>query len=55
MPPCDSDCTRILVVDDDPLNLQVVVNYMALEKISVRTCTSGPEALSEIERNINKT
>lgn len=36
---------RILVVDDEPVNLQVVRNYLALENFDLTTAVSGEEAL----------
>ncbi|TFH43531.1 MAG: response regulator, partial [Chrysiogenales bacterium] len=41
---------RILVVDDETVNLQVMVNYLSLEGYVVLTATSGPEALETVER-----
>ncbi len=40
---------RVLVVDDEGVNLQVMVNYLSLEGYEVRTAVSGPEALQIIE------
>jgi two-component system, sensor histidine kinase ChiS len=39
----------VLVVDDDPVNLQVVVNHLSLLEISVAACKDGREALDRIE------
>ncbi|BDA78681.1 hypothetical protein LPTSP3_g16110 [Leptospira kobayashii] len=36
---------RILVVDDEPINLQVIQNYLSLQKIQAVTVSSGKEAL----------
>ncbi len=41
--------SRILVVDDDPVNLQVVTNHLSFLNISVNTCTNGMSALEKIE------
>jgi two-component system sensor histidine kinase ChiS len=45
----DGEC-RILIVDDEPINLQVLVNYFLLDKYSVTTCLNGFEALEKIEK-----
>jgi sensor histidine kinase YesM len=39
------DCCTILIVDNDPVNLQVLSNVLRLEKHAVVTAASGPEAL----------
>jgi CHASE2 domain-containing sensor protein/class 3 adenylate cyclase len=36
---------RILIVDDDPVNLQVLHNYLSLENYAVTAASSGSEAL----------
>ncbi|MFZ5642929.1 MAG: ABC transporter substrate binding protein [Bacillota bacterium] len=41
----------VLVVDDDPASLQVLINLLALEGHSVIAITSGPEALEELSWN----
>ncbi|MFS0723231.1 ATP-binding protein [Paenibacillus sp. 1P07SE] len=43
--------SQILVVDDDPINLQVLINALSLEKHDVIPVRSGGEALQEITRN----
>lgn len=40
----------ILAVDDDPINLQVLVNQLSLQGYRLVTATSGPQALSIIDR-----
>jgi two-component system sensor histidine kinase ChiS len=40
---------QILVVDDDPVNLQVVANHLLLENISFQTALDGAAALARIE------
>ncbi|MCP4715930.1 MAG: response regulator [Deltaproteobacteria bacterium] len=50
-PQAETDSAGVLVVDDDRVNLQVVVNYMALRNITTRTCTGGAEALEDVARN----
>ena len=40
---------RVLVVDDDPVNLRVAANYLSFQNIRVSTSTSGQDALDRIE------
>ena len=40
---------RILAVDDDPVNLQVIHNHLELEGMAVTTVANGHEALALIE------
>lgn len=40
---------QVLVVDDDPVNLQVVANHLSLENISFCTASDGEAALKRIE------
>jgi len=44
-------CPRILAVDDDPVNLQVVVNALSLEGMEVHATSSGTECLAWMESN----
>lgn len=46
--PGGPDCD-ILVVDDDPVNLQVMVNLLSLQKYNVRTAGGGIDALLLLE------
>lgn len=39
---------RILVVDDEPVNIQVLINHLSLEKYNVVTATDGQTALKLI-------
>jgi two-component system, sensor histidine kinase ChiS len=39
---------KILVVDDDPVSLQLIVNFLNLENYQVFTAQNGVEALAEI-------
>jgi len=39
---------RILVVDDEPVNVQALVNYLSLAKFEVTTAVSGAEALERL-------
>jgi len=41
---------RILVVDDDPVNLRVVSNFLSSPEVSISTCTNGMEALERIQQ-----
>lgn len=40
---------RILAVDDDPVNLQVVRNHLELEGMAVTAAATGPEALAHFD------
>ncbi|MCP4605348.1 MAG: response regulator [Proteobacteria bacterium] len=40
---------KVLVVDDDPVNIQVAVNILAMEEMAVTTAGSGREAMKLIE------
>ncbi|MDM8557210.1 two-component regulator propeller domain-containing protein [Candidatus Parabeggiatoa sp. HSG14] len=44
-----ADQFKILIVDDEPVNLQVLHNYLSLEDYRIIQATSGPEALAFIE------
>ncbi len=41
---------RILVVDDEPVNRQVLVNQLAAQGYEITPAASGPEALAAIDR-----
>jgi len=41
---------RILVVDDEPVNLQVMINYLSLDGYEVVAAGTGPEALEKLRR-----
>ena len=41
---------RVLIVDDEPLNIQVLVNILKLEDYELLTAADGREALSILER-----
>jgi two-component system, sensor histidine kinase ChiS len=43
---------RILAVDDDPVNLQVVANHLAFRNVEVITAASGMQAVAAIESGI---
>lgn len=40
---------KILIVDDEPINLQVLVNHLSLHHYVVTQASSGPEALALLE------
>lgn len=42
---------RILVIDDDPVNLKVITNILSKSYYDIRTVTSGEEALFLLENN----
>ncbi|MFD0868492.1 ATP-binding protein [Paenibacillus residui] len=44
-----SDPSRILVVDDDPVNLNVIYNILSSEGFDITAVTSGSEALSMLD------
>ena len=46
---CDGGGCRILVVDDEPVNLQVLKNQLTLEYYSVTTAAGGKEALAVLK------
>jgi class 3 adenylate cyclase len=45
-----SACRRILVVDDTPQNVKLLVDLLSVRDYDVTTATSGPEALASIRR-----
>ncbi|WP_150269972.1 ATP-binding protein [Paenibacillus tepidiphilus] len=47
--PSEAECCYILVVDNDPVNRQVLANALRLEKHAVITASSGPEALARMQ------
>jgi signal transduction histidine kinase/serine phosphatase RsbU (regulator of sigma subunit) len=46
MPLNKSEQLSILIVDDEPVNLQVLYNYLSLQNYRIVQATSGPEALA---------
>jgi len=40
---------QVLIVDDDPVNLRVASNYLALDAVSSRAVSNGIDALRQIE------
>ncbi|MDT9176269.1 MAG: adenylate/guanylate cyclase domain-containing protein [Limnospira sp. PMC 1291.21] len=45
----DNNQFKIMIVDDDPINLQVLANYLYLENYAVTQATNGMEALKILE------
>ncbi|MGD1939269.1 MAG: response regulator [Cyanophyceae cyanobacterium] len=53
LPALDSDDKfRILIVDDEPINLQVLVNHLSLEDFAVTQANNGVEALAFIDQGL---
>ncbi|MEM9771196.1 MAG: response regulator [Cyanobacteria bacterium P01_D01_bin.73] len=46
------DNFKILIVDDEPINLQVLVNHLSPENFAVTQASNGVEALALIERGL---
>ena len=44
---------KVLVVDDDPANLQVLINNLSLENYDIAQATNGPEALALLEGGLD--
>ncbi len=44
-----SNASKILIVDDEPINLQVLHNYLSMQNYNIVEATSGYEALKFIE------
>ena len=47
--PYSGNASKILIVDDEPVNLQVLHNYLSLQNYSILHAGSGQEALKFIE------
>jgi two-component system sensor histidine kinase ChiS len=45
----DSEKVKLLIVDDEPVNLQVLVNHLSLENYTIASASNGLEALKIIE------
>ncbi|HEY9729111.1 MAG TPA: ATP-binding protein [Chroococcales cyanobacterium] len=43
---------KILIVDDEPVNLQVLINHLALEDYAITQANNGLEALAIIEQGL---
>lgn len=48
-PPQQKGAARILIVDDDPINLQVLLNQLNLAGYEVMTATTGQEVLEMVQ------
>ena len=48
----DTQAFVILVVDDEPVNRQVIVNYLSLNKYRVIQASNGPDALRMMENGL---
>jgi two-component system sensor histidine kinase ChiS len=49
----DHEQFRVLIVDDEPVNLQVLSNHLTLENYRVTRASSGPEALQILHSGQN--
>jgi class 3 adenylate cyclase/ActR/RegA family two-component response regulator len=47
----NNDKLNILIVDDDPINLQVLNNHLSLQHYSVEQAISGADAIKKVEQN----
>ncbi len=45
----DLEQLKVLIVDDEPVNLQVLVNYLSLQNYSITQASNGQEALKLLE------
>ncbi|HSQ40858.1 MAG TPA: ATP-binding protein [Fibrobacteraceae bacterium] len=48
--PLPPDAPRLLLVDDEPVNLQVLINQLAAEEFDLQVAGNGQEALNQIEQ-----
>jgi two-component system sensor histidine kinase ChiS len=48
--PGSGERKKIIVVDDEPVNLQVIINHLSLEGYDVITAESGAELFAELDR-----
>ncbi len=48
-----ADMPLVLVIDDDPITLQIVANQLSLHNYIVQTASSGTEALSRIDGGLS--
>ncbi len=51
-PTASSNGYRVLVVDDEPVNVQALVNYLTLANYEVGTATNGQEALDFLSSDL---
>ncbi len=45
---------KIMIVDDEPVNLQVLINHLSLQNYAITQASSGPEALALLQENALK-
>ncbi len=50
--PSESQSFKVLIVDDEPINLQVLVNHLSLQNYTVFQASNGIEALEQIEKGL---
>ncbi|MDY6806375.1 MAG: SpoIIE family protein phosphatase [Cyanobacteriota bacterium] len=50
--PANSEKFHILIVDDEPINLQVLANHLSLQNYAITQATNGMEALEAIENGL---
>ncbi|MGK7901430.1 MAG: SpoIIE family protein phosphatase [Hormoscilla sp.] len=50
----ESGDLKIMIVDDEPVNLQVLVNHLELQNYGIIQASSGPEALEILEKGYHK-
>jgi|GEM_PF-891962 len=48
------DRFKILIVDDEPVNLQVLINHLSLQNYAITQASSGPETLALLEEKAFK-
>ncbi|WP_233258620.1 SpoIIE family protein phosphatase [[Phormidium] sp. ETS-05] len=53
LPVMDSSNFKILLVDDEPINLQVLANNLVLQNYAIGQATNGIEALEMLENGFN--
>ncbi len=50
--PANSEKFHILIVDDEPINLQVLANHLSLQNYAITQATNGMEALEAIDNGL---
>jgi signal transduction histidine kinase len=50
---CSVAKTTVLIVDDEPVNLQVLHNHLSLQNYHITQSTSGQEVLEALENDLN--
>ena len=51
-PPTNEGEFKILIVDDEPVNLQVLVNYLSLQNYAIAQASNGVDALKALENGL---